>query len=203
MHLDAYITPCPTYGWEGGPEFLTEIVPLRSGREVRTARWERVRHKFSAPYMNITKESYRAIKRMHLACRGMLYAFRWRDELDYQATDEIFGTGTGAQTAFQLGKFSTVDGVEYFREVFALVGTPVITVNGVPTTAFAFNGRTGEIEFDVAPALNDVLRWTGTFDVWVRFNSDYLPFSLDNPDATNGTIELLEVAPPDEAVSSS
>lgn len=201
MHLDAYITPCPTFGWEGGPEFLTEIVPLRNGREVRTARWDRVRHKFTAPYMNITKEAFRDIKRMHLVCRGMLHAFRWRDQLDYQATDEIFGTGDGVEDTFQLGKFSILDGVEYYREVFALVDTPVITVNGVPTTAFSINLRTGEVVFDAPPAAAAVLRWTGEFDIWVRFNSDYLPFSLDNPDATNGTVELLEVAPPDEAVS--
>lgn len=201
MHLDAYITPCPTFGWEGGPECLTEIVPLRNGREVRTARWDRVRHKFTAPYMNITKEAFRDIKRMHLVCRGMLHAFRWRDQLDYQATDEIFGTGDGVEDTFQLGKFSILDGVEYYREVFALVDTPVITVNGVPTTAFSINLRTGEVVFDSPPAAAAVLRWTGEFDIWVRFNSDYLPFSLDNPDATNGTVELLEVAPPDEAVS--
>lgn len=201
MHLDAYIEPCPTFGWEGGPEFLTEIVPLRNGREVRTARWDRVRHKFTAPYMNITKEDFRAIKRMHLVCRGMLHAFRWRDQLDYQATNEIFGTGDASEDTFQLGKFSTIDGVEYYREVFALVDTPVITVNGVPTTAFSVNLRTGEVVFDSPPAAAAVLRWTGEFDIWVRFNSDYLPFSLDNPDATNDTIELLEVAAPDEEVS--
>lgn len=201
MHLDAYITPCPTFGWEGGPEFLTEIVPLRNGREVRTARWDRVRHKFTAPYMNITKEDFRAIKQMHLVCRGMLHAFRWRDQLDYQADNEIFGTGDGVEDTFQLGKFSILDGVEYYREVFALVDTPVITVNGTPTTAFSVNLRTGEVVFDAPPAAAAVLRWTGEFDIWVRFNSDYLPFSLDNPDATNGAIELLEVAAPDEEVS--
>lgn len=201
-YLDAYLEPCPGYGWEGGPTFRTQIVELQSGRERRNAEWSRARHKFTAPFNNISKAAYRNIKQMHLVCRGMLHAFRFRDELDYQAVNEQFGTGNGTRRDFQLAKISTLDGLSYTREVFALVTVPVITVNGSPTSAFAVNTRTGKVIFDSAPANGAVLRWTGEFDIWVRFATDDLPFSIDNIDAVNGSVSLIEVAPPDEDASS-
>jgi uncharacterized protein (TIGR02217 family) len=205
MHLDAYLAPCPGYGWAGGPNFKTLIDVLQNGDEYRNAEWAEVRHSYSAPFLNIRKEAYREIKRMFLACRGMAYAFRFRDELDFEADDEIFAVGDGTQDTFQLAKISVVDGVEYVRNVYAIrIGTtPVITINDTPTTAFLFNDRTGELEFDTPPANGAVLRWSGEFDIWVRFATDDVNFSLDNPDATNGTVSLIEVPAPDEEVSSS
>jgi uncharacterized protein (TIGR02217 family) len=201
MHLDAYLEPCAAYGWEGGPQFRTNIVELQNGDEYRNADWIEARHVYSAPFQNITPEAYRALKRMFYVCRGMAYAFRFKDELDYQATNEIFGAGDASTTGFQLAKISTEDGVSYTRNVYALRSTPIITVNGVPTTAFDLNPRTGAIDFDVAPANGAVLRWTGEFDVWVRFATDFLRFSLDNLQATNGAVEVIEVPPPAEVVT--
>lgn len=200
-HLDAYLTPCPGYGWEGGPQFKTLIVGLQNGDEYRNAEWAEVRHSYSAPFNNIDRDAYREIKRMFLVCRGMLHAFRFRDQLDYQAESEDFGTGDASEAEFQLRKISDVDGVEYARNVYAIRGTPAITINGTPTTAFNINPRTGMVQFDVAPANGAVLRWTGEFDIWVRFGTDSIPFSLDNPDRTNGSVSLIEVAPPDEVVT--
>lgn len=196
-HLDAYLEPCPGLGWQGGPSFATQITELRNGRERRNARWSQPRHKYSAPYTNIELAAYAQLKRMHLTCRGMLHAFRYRDRLDYTATAEQFGVGDGSRVAFQLGKYSEADGVEYYRHVHAIVGTPTITVNGV-TTAATVNLRTGKVTFGSAPANGAILRWTGTFDVWVRFATDDLPFSLDqHPDYAVGSVELIEVAPPE------
>ena len=205
MHLDAYLTPCPGYGWDGSPRFKTLVDVLQNGDEYRNAEWIEARHEYNAPFLNISKTAYREIKRMFLTCRGMLHAFRFRDELDYTADNEIFGVGDGVETLFQLSKISLTDGVEYVRNVYALkLGVvPVLTINGTPTTAFSYNDRTGQVLFDAPPAAAAVLRWSGEFDIWVRFATDTIPFSLDNPDATNGLLSLLEVPAPDEEVSSS
>lgn len=201
MHLDAYLTPCPGYGWEGSPRFRTLITELQNGDEYRNAEWMEARHEFSAPFLNITKEAYREIKRMFMVCRAMAYAFRFRDELDYQAVDEEFAIANGTQDEFQLAKISVADSVEYVRNVYALPSAPTITVNGVPTSAFTVNLRTGKVLFDSPPAALAVLRWSGEFDIWVRFTTDSIPFSLDNPNATNGSVGLFEVPPPDEDFS--
>lgn len=194
-YLDAYLEPCPGYGWSGGPEFHTRIVEMANGRERRNADWAEARHRYSTPFLNISKPAYRLLKQMHLVCRGQLHCFRFRDQLDYQAQDEIFGIGDGVETVFQLRKVSTVDGISYVRNVYAIVSAS-ITEDGVAASPVIDLDR-GAVTFAAPPGVGDLLRWTGEFDVWVRFNQDYLPFSLDNPDATNGSVDLLEMPPPE------
>ena len=203
MYFDAYLDVCPAFGWEGGPSFETRLIGLANGRERRNGNWQQPRHKYSAPFHNITTEDYRKILTMFMACQGRLHCFRFRDELNYQADDQQFGVGNGSQTEFQLTTVFTVNGIPYGRNVYALVGTPVVTVNGTPTTAFSVDMDRGLLTFDSAPAGSAVLEWSGEFDVWVRFDNDDLPFSIDNrsPDAgqiINGSVNLIEVPPPPE-----
>lgn len=199
-YLDAYLQPCPGYGWQGGPAFKTQIVEMVSGRERRNAMIAEARHQFQAPFVNITREAYRNIKQMHLVCRGMLHCFKFRDELDYQADDEIFAQGDGSETTFQLRKISQIDGVSYTRNTYVINSGAVIRVNGTPT-AVTVDADRGLVTFGAPPADGAVLSGDWTFDVWVRFNQDYLPFSLDAANGSerfaNGTIDLIEVPPPE------
>ena len=198
-YLDAYLQPCPVYGWQGGPAFKTQIVEMVSGRERRNAMIAEARHQFQAPFVNITREAYRNIKQMHLVCRGMLHCFKFRDELDYQADNEVFAQGDGSETTFQLRKISQIDGVSYTRNTYVINPGSVIRVNGTPTSVTVDEDR-GLVTFGAPPAGGAVLSGDWTFDVWVRFNQDYLPFSLDAANGSerfaNGTIDLIEVPPP-------
>lgn len=196
-YINASLEPCPGYGWAGGPTFSTQIVSLMNGREKRNARWKQPRHVFSAPYQNISQEAFRQIKKMFLICRGSTFAFRFRDENDHEADQAQFAVADGVQTEFQLGITFIEAGRSFFREVYALANEPVLTVDGSPIgSGFTVDLDRGRVVFDNPPASGSVLRWTGDFDVWVRFNSDELSFTLDNPNATNGSVELIEVAPP-------
>lgn len=204
MNLDAYLEPCPDFGWQGSPEFRTNINALQNGDEHRNADWIEARHVYSAPFTNISAEAYTEIRRMFYVCRGMLHAFRFRDELDFEADDAEFAVGNGTRTEFQLGKVSLVAGAEYFRPICALaIGKPfAVYADGVlvDPADYTVNPRTGRIRFDEAPASTVVLTWSGEFDVWVRFATDSIPFTLDNPNATNGSVQVIEVAPPREDV---
>lgn len=203
-YLRAQIEACEAFGWEGGPEFRTRIVEMQNKRERRNADWAEARHRFTLPFQNIDPDRYANIKQMHLVCRGMLHAFLYRDPLDNEADDELFGVGDGTQTTFQLSKLSVIDGVTYQRNVYALPDvTPgfTVTANDSPVSAYTLDRDRGLITFDSPPANGSLLRWSGPFLVWVRFNQDWLPFSIDNrgPDgfAHNGTVDLMEVPPPE------
>lgn len=197
-YINAHLAPCPGYGWEGGPEFRTQIVELQNGRERRNAEWSQAKHRYSAPFMNISKEAYRQIKEMHLVCRGQLHCFKFRDTLDNSASQEFFAVGDGVTTSFQLSKTSSIGGVGYTRGVYAIDNLRpfLITVNGDEVEGYTVDTDRGLVLFEDPPAPGDVLRWSGGFDVWVRFSEDYLPFTLDNPNAVNGSVNLIEVAPP-------
>lgn len=194
-YLDTYIEECPAYGWQGGGEFRTAIEEMANGRENRNAEWADVRHRYSMSFLNITKAAYRNVKQLHLVARGRLHCFKFRDQLDFEAVNEAFGEGDGVTTAFQLVKQSLIDGVSYLRKVY-VIEEIVIRVDGVVTAATVDQDR-GIVTFAAPPANDAALTWTGTFAVWVRFDMDYMPFSLDNPDATNGQVDLLEMPPPE------
>lgn len=195
-YLDTYIEECPAFGWQGGGEFKTTVVEMASGAERRNAEWQNVRHRYQMSFLNITKAAYRNIKQLHLVCRGRLHCFKFRDQLDFEADNEAFGVGTGSRTEWQLIKQSLIDGVSYQREVYVIEPGAVVRVNGTPTAVTIDQDR-GIVTFGVAPANGAALTWSGTFAVWVRFDQDYMPFSLDNPDATNGSVDLIEMPPPE------
>lgn len=213
MYLRKYIPACETFGWVGGPEFMTRIVEMRNGRERRNAEWANARHRFQLPYGNLKSNDYAKIKSHHLVCRGRLHNFLYQDRLDHLAQAAVFGIAEAGQTAFQLGKTSELDGVSYFREVNclyrpdpsspgdALEVVPTIMVDGTPTTAFSVDPDTGAGEFDSPLTGGEVLTWSGEFSIWVRYDNDHLPWSIDNRFASgsyaiNGTVDLIEMPPP-------
>lgn len=203
-YLRAQIEACETFGWEGGPEFRTRIVEMQNKRERRNADWAEARHRFTLPFQNIDPERYSNIKQMHLVCRGMLHAFLYSDPLDNTADDQLFAVGDGTQTTFQLSKLSVIDGVTYQRNVYALPDDTSgieVTSDNSPVSNYTLDPDRGLITFDSAPGNGDILRWSGPFLVWVRFNQDWLPFSIDNRGPSgfvhNGTVDLMEVPPPE------
>lgn len=194
-YINAYIARCPAYGWQGGPKFKTVIVAMDNGRERRNADIAEARHSFSVPFHNIKRADYAGIKQMHLVCRGQLHAFRFKDQLDYQAVNEdvTFAVVNGVPV-YQLSKVSIVDGVRYTRNCYA-IKSAVITSGGVPVAA-TVDMRRGTITAGGGTGL----KWSGEFDVWVRFNQDDLPFSIDSGNAKDkfisGQVDLIEVPPP-------
>lgn len=198
-HIDEFLDPCFAYGFEGGPQFNTNIVELQNGREKRNATWAQQKHRYSGSFLNITKESYMKVKAMHLVAKGRLRAFKLIDPLDNTADNQAFAQGDGVEKDFQLSKTSTIAGISYTRGIYGVVfnDTFEIRVNGVVVpTGYTVDTQRGIVSFDTPPADESVITWSGNFFVWVRFDDDYLPFTLDNPDRTNSTVTMIEVPPP-------
>lgn len=211
-YVRAYIEACEAYGWQGGAGFKTRILMLKNGRERRNADRDQPQHQFTVPFSNLQQSEYAPIKRMHLNRRGAWGGFLYRDRLDDTATNELVGIALAGQDTFQLSKVSEIDGVEYFRYVYALYSPDPdlpgwftdsavsVTVDGTPETAFTLDRDTGLLVFDTPLSGGEEVRWTGAFSLWVRFENDYLPFSIDNKSngefVTNGSVSLLEIAPP-------
>lgn len=210
-YLRAYIPACEGYGWDGGPEHRTNIVQLRSGRERRNAAWTQPQHFFSLPFNNISQPQYAPIKMMHMNRRGRWGVFLYMDRSDYLADDDLFAVANAGQSTFQLAKWSIVEGVSYYRHVTALYepgdgGSAAesdiqITVNGGSAPAYTLDRDRGLVIFDSPLSGGEELRWFGAFSLWVRFDNDRLPFSIDNRSGgdyvMNGQIDLLEMPPPE------
>lgn len=217
MYLRAFIPACEAFGWSGGPSFQTRLKVLQNGRERRNVDWSQEKNRYTLPFQNLGERDYAGIRQMFQVCRGMAHDFLYRDPLDSDATDEAFGIGDGVTQEFQLSKLSAIQGVIYQREIHALyipgsydsvtntvpaVDAPItVYVNGTPTAVTLDRDR-GLVLFAAAPAVDAVLTWSGEFSIWVRFDADWLPFSIDNrrgnEHAHNGQVVLLEDHAPPE-----
>ena len=100
-------------GARGGPERLTDIVTLASGREERNSRWAHSRRRYNAGYGVKSRADMQAVLAFFEERRGRFHSFLWRDGLDFSSNggsdaptpaDQAIGTGDGSTTTFQLVK---------------------------------------------------------------------------------------------------
>ena len=177
----------------GGPERKTEIVALGSGREERNARWAHSRRRYDAGYGVKTLDALSQVVAFFEERRGRLHGFRWRDRLDHSSAapgasvsplDQVIGLGDGAQTAFQLLKLYGAAHAPYQRPIAKPVaGSVRVSVGGVEQsagTAFTCDTATGVVSFlpGHVPGVSAFVRAGFTFDVPVRFDTDYLEVDL-------------------------
>ena len=171
-------------GAVGGPAFVTRVSTSRSGREQRNA-LVLARQRWEIGYGLASASDYAMVRDFFYARRGRLRSFRFRDWTDYQVTDEVYGTGDGVTTTFQLSR--DYDG--YARAITRPVD-PITTTP--PATSVSY--ETGQVVFASPPASGVSLTWTGEFDVPVRFDDDELAARVTHTDAISvDSITLLEV----------
>jgi uncharacterized protein (TIGR02217 family) len=195
--LDTELDPCVGFGFAGGPEFSTRITGLANGHERRNARWASPRHRWTAPFANISDSDYREIKRVFMVCRGMANGFLFKDWLDFTATNEPLGDAPSGSTAVRLAKVSTADGVDYTRNITRPLSAGFTLYQAGVAKAGTLDVDTGLFTPTTAWTEGEALTWTGEFRIPVRFANDWLPFSIDNRKgagfAVNGSVDLIEV----------
>jgi uncharacterized protein (TIGR02217 family) len=175
----------------GGPERRTEIVAFASGHEHRNARWAHSRRRYDAGYGVKTLEALQEVVAFFEERRGRLYGFRWRDRLDcssaagavVSALDQTIGIGDGTRSTFQLVKTYGSAHAPYIRTIGKPVsGSVRVAVGGEELAGgrWSCDAVTGLVTFapgSVPP--NGVTVTAGfTFDVPVRFDTDYLEADL-------------------------
>jgi uncharacterized protein (TIGR02217 family) len=169
-------------GFAGGPEWNTQIVYLANGREQRNGQWLYPKHRYSAQFRNISEVDRNSVLEAFHACRGQLHAFRFKDWNDFEATNEPFVEISGVWRMAKQYAFGTETSTR-------LIQAPVsgeITLSG---------GSLANLDYETGIYDGDAtgLTWTGEFDVWVRFASDYNAFTADHLNAHTADIELVEV----------
>lgn len=174
----------------GGPERMTEIVTLASGREHRNARWADSRRRYDAGLGIRTLDALHAVLGFFEERRGRLYGFRYRDRVDSRsgppsrpvtATDQALGTGDGATRVFALAKTYGSGPLPYRRVIAKPVAESVtVAVAGVtlPAAAFTCDATTGIVTLATAPPAGAAVTAGFVFDVPVRFDSDSLTVDL-------------------------
>lgn len=154
------------------PIWSTVKQPSVGGQESRFSLWSwpRWRYEFGFELLRDGTE-LTTLAGFYNASLGSALVFQYADPTDGSVTAQNFGTGDGATRAWQLvrsyGGFS--------EPVFLPTGSPVISVNGTPTSALTISA-TGVVTFTVAPAAAAALTWTGTFNWLCNFDDDSVDF---------------------------
>lgn len=180
-------------GARGGPERLTQVVALASGREIRNSRWTHSRRRYDAGVGVRTLDALATIIAFFEERRGRLYGFRWRDRLDWKscapslqpsATDQTIGVGDGITSTFQLAK-DYGSGVATYRRTISKPwpDSVLIAVNGVLQAQpgqVTCNVATGLVAFTPGhvPAPGASITAGFAFDVPVRFDIDMIEVDL-------------------------
>lgn len=185
--------PCPAYTFASGASWSTRVVTLANGQEKRNVNWSRPKQQFTCPFQNISAEMAQILKGAFYVARGMAYGFRFKDWADYTATNEPLGISPAGSTPVQLVKTYEFGAEAYTRTISKPVaGTVTVRANGSPV-AGTLDATTGLFTPTGAWPGGAVLTWTGEFDVPVRFDTDILTLTIDNVDAMNGDVQLLEI----------
>ena len=196
-----------SFGSSGGPERRTEIVTLVNGFEERNSPWQDSRRHYDAGSGMRSLDDLAKLIAFFEARQGQLYAFRWKDWSDYKtcvpshavsALDQAIGVGDGVKTVFQLQKAYVSGSQTYLRTIVKPVaGTVKVSVNGVlrtEVTDFTANATTGQITFNLPPAVGLAVAAGCEFDVPVRFDTDRISTSVATYQAGQiPTVPVIEV----------
>ena len=116
----------------------------------------------------------------------------WRDH----TFENVIGTGDGSTSTFQLVKVYTSGTLSYARPLTRpVLGSLVVTVNGVATTHYTVEATSGQILFGATPPAGAVIAASGEFEVLVRFETDSLQITCVAPEVFScaglGLVELI------------
>lgn len=181
-------------GFVGGPEWSTDIKSTSGGREVRNRLWQYPKHHYTASLTVFTPANILELRSLFYACAGQWGVFRFRDMMDYVATSEILAVSFGSKTPVQLIKTYTFGDQSFSRQIQAPVSgaATVFDADGV-TPIFGTMDYTTGLFTPADPWPHSTAFWSGQFDVWVRFASDYGSLTAVTLNAMTADIELLEV----------
>jgi uncharacterized protein (TIGR02217 family) len=164
----------------------TTIIAKGNGLEQRNSDWNQCLLRFQIGERTLTNEEIAYLQDFHVARKGRLEFFLFKDWSDYQFNNQI-GTSNGTIVEFPLLKRYSVESATAKRflrwpkastiKVFRAAGTPEVTTE--LTTGWSVVN--GVVVFSTAPAAGKIIA-QGEFFVPVRFEQDGINFKFQAVD---------------------
>ncbi|SDR38490.1 TIGR02217 family protein [Pseudomonas grimontii] len=171
------------------PEWSTGVQKTVSGRRRTTAYYPAPLWSFKLSYNVLRKrpglDEWSTLIEFFNQRKGQFGEFLFFDRSDHLVTLQRFGTGDGTTQTFQLSR----EIGNWVEPVYGVVNVDVVTVGGVPISAFSVD-ELGRITFAVAPPDNASLVWSGAFYFRCAFEDD----SLDGAQPYRTIWELKSIA---------
>lgn len=182
------------YAAAGGPEFSTDVLLTSGGHEQRNINWVHARCRYEVASAITTTRQLEELIAMFRVCKGKAIGFRFKDFADYQAQQELIGSGDGKTKEFQLTKTYTFAEQKYIRAIYKPVEGSVKVYLEEQPIDFECNYQNGLITLKAIPEENQELRASFEFDVPVRFDTDRLTTNLEDYAKFNAMqVPLIEI----------
>ena len=153
-----------SYNSVGSTRFATDVIVVDSGDDQRVGRWDQPLMEYDVAYGVRTMEQLYALVAFFRAMRGRLYAFNYRDNMDFTSsvptkvearaappilpTDQVQFTGDNAKYVFQLIKtYSTTTQSQVRPITRPEPGTVSVAINGVAVTNWSVDTDRGVVTF--------------------------------------------------------
>ncbi len=187
-----------SYGSSGGPEYFTEVLSTTNGGEFRSSRIYNSKMRFNISTGIKNKRQMEQIITFFRCCKGRNTAFRYKDWSDFKGQNE--SVQIVDQHTLQLTKTYSLEGNTIETRIITkpVKNTVKLYNNGkiIPITQLQIDYATGRItllnnEFNIK---NTGFTADFEFDVPVRFDTDYLPVTIENHNFYSlPEIELIEI----------
>lgn len=160
----------------------TLVIQLANGREQRNAQHLFPKWQARANYAAFSPATRLELRAMFMACRGQTHVFRFRDESD----------GAASYTATNQ-PLLTVGGVTYLSKAYTFGSETSYRLIQAPVTAALSGAGSVDMDTGVVTGASPGDMWSGTFDVWVRFDSDRNEITAETQGLHRTEIGLIEV----------
>lgn len=190
--INAVLAEEVDYGFEGGARYKTDVNENPNRFEERDSDWKYGKHEFEASFGNIPDEDRDVIITVFHSCRGRRHSFMFYDWNDFSITAQEIQVGAeGTVDPIQLYKRYEGFGQSYtIRPIQALLSAQLYDALGDPV-AGAWDLLTGIFTPD-GPWTTDVYTVNAVFYVWVRFDDDYNPMTINSWRANTAKVRLVE-----------
>lgn len=180
------------YGFEGGARYKTDVNENPNRFEERDSDWKYGKHEYEASFGNVDDPDRDFIIMVFHSCRGRRHSFLFYDWNDRYIVNQTLIVGAvGTLETIQLYKRYEGFGESYtIRPIQALktvalkdeLGAPVPGTWDMYTGLFTPDDPWGEGPYTV----------DAEFYVWVRFDDDYNPMTINSWRANTAKVRLVE-----------
>lgn len=175
------------------PQRMTEVTPLRNGHEVRNARWDMARRRYTSRYAQYTRADRDELLAAIMATDGQTFAFLFKDWNDFRVTGQSLGAAPAGTTAVQLVKTYTFGSQTHTRTITRPVAGRLTVYEDDMTKPGSVSATTGLFTPTDAWIEGAAVTADFEFDVTVRFASDEVEFVLPHREIMEVNVELIEV----------
>lgn len=165
-------------GFLFAPRWKTTIVPLANGREQRNADWLFPKFEGRGNMGGFNEPDRNAMINFAMACRGMANSFRVRIPTYCTASNE---------------PLLTLNGVTYLTRAHTVGGETAYKLVQAPVTATLSGAGSVDMDTGIVTGAAPGDTWSGTFDLWMRFDTDFTPITANTEGLWTQDIELIEV----------